>query len=158
MVSLLHRSKTTTESHSVKITLGETRETGVRDPIVFCADYKCSHNIKLAPAVVDQWPDDLRLSDLEPRFVCRLQQARRDPPIRQRADHNGCPLLRHWLDADHDGGNRKGVEKHHHERCHSVAIVAWVECSYDRRVCLIQVNKGLDQGECASSGSNGKRH
>jgi hypothetical protein len=38
---------------------------------VFCADYKCSHNIKLEAAVADQWPDDLRLSDLEPRFVCQ---------------------------------------------------------------------------------------
>jgi hypothetical protein len=26
----------------------------------------------LAPAVVDQWLDDLRLSDMELRFVCKL--------------------------------------------------------------------------------------
>ena len=55
-----------------KITLGEMRETGVRDLIVFCQDYKCSHNIKLEPVMVDQWPDGLRLSDLEPRFVCKV--------------------------------------------------------------------------------------
>jgi hypothetical protein len=32
MVGLLHRSKATTGSRPVKITLGEMRETGVRDP------------------------------------------------------------------------------------------------------------------------------
>ena len=47
------------------------RETGVRDLIVFCADYKFSHNVKLAAMMVDQWPNDLRQSDLEPRFVCK---------------------------------------------------------------------------------------
>ena len=54
-----------------KITLGEMRQTGARGVIVFCEDYRCRHNVKLAPAVDDQWPDDLRLSDLEPRFVCK---------------------------------------------------------------------------------------
>jgi hypothetical protein len=41
------------DERAAKITLGEMRETGVRDPIVICADYKCGHNIKLASAVVD---------------------------------------------------------------------------------------------------------
>jgi hypothetical protein len=53
------------------------RSTGTRGLIVFCSDYRCSHNVTLAPAVVDQWPDDLRLSDLEPRFV-----GRRNPPAK----------------------------------------------------------------------------
>jgi hypothetical protein len=53
-------------------TLGEMRETGARRLIVFCADYKCSHNITLSPAEVDKWPDDVRLSELEPRFVCKV--------------------------------------------------------------------------------------
>ena len=44
----------------------------IRDLIVFCADYTCSHNVKLAPAVVDQWPNDLRLYDLEPSLCARL--------------------------------------------------------------------------------------
>ena len=39
--------------------------------LIYCADYKCRHNVKLAPAEVDQWPDELRLSD-EPRFVCQV--------------------------------------------------------------------------------------
>ena len=53
-----------------KITFGEMRSTGTRGLVVFCSDYRCSHNVTLAPAVVDRWPDELRLSDLEPRFVC----------------------------------------------------------------------------------------
>ena len=35
--------------------------------LVFCADYRCSHCIRL---MADRWPDDARLSDIEPRFVC----------------------------------------------------------------------------------------
>lgn len=50
-----------------KITFGEMRATGVTGVLIYCSDYKCSHHTK-APA--DQWPDDLRLSDIEPRFVC----------------------------------------------------------------------------------------
>jgi hypothetical protein len=37
-----------------KITLGEMRESGVRGLLVYCADYKCSHSIKLEGAVVDR--------------------------------------------------------------------------------------------------------
>ena len=33
-----------------------------------CSDYKCSHHIAVSP---DQWPDDVRLPDLESRFVCK---------------------------------------------------------------------------------------
>jgi hypothetical protein len=29
------------------------------------------HNIKLEPAYVDRWPGEIRLSDLEPRFICK---------------------------------------------------------------------------------------
>jgi hypothetical protein len=36
--------------------------------LVYCADYRCSHSIEM-PA--DRWSDDVRLSDIEPRFVCR---------------------------------------------------------------------------------------
>jgi hypothetical protein len=55
-----------------KITLGEMRATGQRELIIYCSDYHCSHNIKLPAAMVDQWPDDVRLSDLEPHFVCQV--------------------------------------------------------------------------------------
>jgi hypothetical protein len=39
------------------------RPTGI---LVYCADYRCSHSIAM-PA--DRWPDDVRLSDIEPQFV-----------------------------------------------------------------------------------------
>jgi hypothetical protein len=50
-----------------KITFGETRESGVRGVLVCCSDYRCSHYITMS---ADQWPDDLRASDIEHRFVC----------------------------------------------------------------------------------------
>jgi len=52
-----------------KITLDEMREQ-TRSLLVYCADYGCSHSIVLGAAGVDKWPDSVRLSDLEPRFVC----------------------------------------------------------------------------------------
>jgi hypothetical protein len=50
-----------------KITFAEMRASGVRGLLIFCADYHCSHSIEIA---ADAWPDDVRLSDIEPRFVC----------------------------------------------------------------------------------------
>jgi hypothetical protein len=44
------------------------RESGARGMLVYCCDYRCSHSIAIS---ADQWPDDIRLSDLEPRFVCQ---------------------------------------------------------------------------------------
>ena len=41
---------------------------GVRGLLVYCADYRCSHSIAINS---DLWLDDLRLFDIEPRFVCR---------------------------------------------------------------------------------------
>jgi hypothetical protein len=35
--------------------------------LVYCADHKCSHHVTINP---DRWGDDVRLSDLEPPFVC----------------------------------------------------------------------------------------
>ena len=51
-----------------KITFGEMRSSGVRGVLVYCSDYRCSHSIAM-PA--DRWPDDVRLSDIELRFVCK---------------------------------------------------------------------------------------
>jgi hypothetical protein len=51
-----------------KITLGEMRSSGVRGLLIYCADYTCSHSIAIS---ADQWPDHVRLSDLESRFVCK---------------------------------------------------------------------------------------
>jgi hypothetical protein len=51
-----------------KIMLGEMRAFGVRGLMIYCSDYHCSHWIAISG---DRWPDDVRLSDLEPRFTCR---------------------------------------------------------------------------------------
>jgi hypothetical protein len=50
-----------------KITFAEMRDMGVRGVLVYCADYQCSRSIAV---MADQWPDDLRLSDIEDRFTC----------------------------------------------------------------------------------------
>jgi len=56
-----------------KITFGEMRASGGPTGIlVYCADYRCSHSMEMS---ADQWPDDVRLSDIEPRFG--LWKARR---------------------------------------------------------------------------------
>jgi hypothetical protein len=50
-----------------KITFAEMRDSGVRGILVYCSDYRCSHSIAISG---DHWPDGMRLSDLEARFVC----------------------------------------------------------------------------------------
>jgi hypothetical protein len=50
-----------------KITFAEMREM-LRGLLIYCSDYKCSHSTAVN---ADRWPDDLRLSDIEPRFVCQ---------------------------------------------------------------------------------------
>ena len=49
-----------------KITFGEMRESGIRGVLVYCSDHRCSHYVT---ASADPWPDHIRLSDLEPRFI-----------------------------------------------------------------------------------------
>jgi hypothetical protein len=51
-----------------KITLAEMRAAGVRGLLIYCSDYRCSHWIAISG---DRWPHDMRLSYLEPRFVCQ---------------------------------------------------------------------------------------
>lgn len=61
-----------------KITFDDMRELGVRGVLVYCADHRCGHNVALS---ADRWSDDVRLSDLESRFVCQgLRQTRRRYP------------------------------------------------------------------------------
>jgi hypothetical protein len=51
-----------------KISFGEMRAGGGPTGImVYCRDHRCSHSIAMS---ADQWPDDVRLSDIEPGFVC----------------------------------------------------------------------------------------
>src|SRR3954454_6790391 len=44
------------------------RASGARDLLISCADYHCSHSRRLS---AEQWADEVRLSDLEPLFVCK---------------------------------------------------------------------------------------
>src|SRR3954447_697924 len=44
------------------------REMGVRGLLVYCSDYHCSHWTAISG---DQWPDNVRLSDIEQRFTCQ---------------------------------------------------------------------------------------
>jgi hypothetical protein len=55
-------------TRSIKITFGEMRASGIRDLLIYCSDYRCSHSIQMS---ADRWPDDIRLSDIEPLFVCQ---------------------------------------------------------------------------------------
>lgn len=54
-------------SKQVKITFGEMRDSGVTAIIVYCADHRCSHSIKIPNP---EWSDDTRLSDIEGSFIC----------------------------------------------------------------------------------------
>jgi hypothetical protein len=47
--------------------MAQMRASGVRGLLVYYNDFTCSHSL---PISGDQWPDDIRLSDLEPRFTC----------------------------------------------------------------------------------------
>ena len=70
--------------HAQKITLGEVRDMGVRRLLVYCRDHKCSHSIIIS---ADRWDDGVRLSDLEPRFIC------------QACGQRGAELRAHFADA-----------------------------------------------------------
>ena len=52
-----------------KITLGEMRASGPTRLLVYCGDYKCAHSLLID---AERWPDDVRLSDLEPKFTCQV--------------------------------------------------------------------------------------
>jgi hypothetical protein len=56
-------------SHGEKITFGEMRAAGYTGILVYCSDFKCSHSTAIS---AEQWPDDVRLSDIEPQFVCSV--------------------------------------------------------------------------------------
>ena len=56
-----------------KITFAQMRAAGVRSVLVYCADFRCGHSTSLA---ADYWADNVRLSDIEPRFTCCLRLLR----------------------------------------------------------------------------------
>jgi hypothetical protein len=37
--------------------------------LIYCADYRWGH-FNMVPDDAGRWPDDLRISDIEDRFVC----------------------------------------------------------------------------------------
>jgi hypothetical protein len=49
-----------------KITFADMRDMGVRGLLIYCSDYRCSHSTAISG---DRWPDDVRLSDIEPKFT-----------------------------------------------------------------------------------------
>lgn len=63
--SIRRHTPTHAGGRPIKIAFGEMREMGVRGVLVYC---HCGHHIELS---ADRCPDELRLSDLEPRFVCQ---------------------------------------------------------------------------------------
>jgi hypothetical protein len=63
--SVRRHTRTHADGRPLKITFGEMREMGLRGVLVYC---HCGPHVALN---ADLWPDELRLSDLEPRFVCR---------------------------------------------------------------------------------------
>ena len=72
-----------------KITFAEMRDSGARGLLVYCADYRCSHSIAVS---ADRWPDEVQLSDVEPRFTCTSRgNLRRTgctvPPFTSIAEH-----------------------------------------------------------------------
>jgi len=40
---------------------------GVTAVPIYCSDFRCSHSVEM---LADHWPNDVRLSDIESRFVC----------------------------------------------------------------------------------------
>jgi len=53
-------------TNSQKITF-EMRASGVREVLVYCRDHRCSHHVEIS---ADHWADHIRLSDIEPGFLC----------------------------------------------------------------------------------------
>jgi hypothetical protein len=52
-----------------KIAFAEMRATGVRNVLIFCSDHRCGH-FNIVPDDADHWADELRISDIEDKFVC----------------------------------------------------------------------------------------
>jgi len=55
------------------------RASGVRDVLIYCRDHRCSLHITVS---ADRWLDHVRLSDIEPDFVCTACGKRGDAEVR----------------------------------------------------------------------------
>jgi len=56
-----------------RITFAEMRASGVHDVLIYCRDHHCSHHVEIS---ADRWADGVRLSDIEPDFVCTARGKR----------------------------------------------------------------------------------
>ncbi len=81
-----------------KITFGEMRSAGVRQVLIYCSDYRCNHYTKVE-ACADRWPDDVRLSDIEDKFVCTACGKR------------GADIRPDWRTAVQVGSNASAFER-----------------------------------------------
>jgi hypothetical protein len=52
-----------------KISFGVMRAAGVHNVLIYCSNHRCGY-LNIVADDADRWPDDLRLSDIEDRFVC----------------------------------------------------------------------------------------
>src|ERR1019366_1562420 len=87
-----------------KITFGEMRAGGVRGLLIYCSDYQCSHWTAISG---DRWPDDVRLSDIEPRFACQAC-GQRGADVRPNF-HWEQSVQDHSMTAGRHHGEREGV-------------------------------------------------
>jgi hypothetical protein len=70
-----------------KVTFGAMREMGMRGVLIYCVDCCCGHSVALS---ANRWPDDVRLSDIEPRFTCTAR-GRRGADVRPDFHWNKSP-------------------------------------------------------------------
>jgi hypothetical protein len=79
------------------------RDMSVHGLLIYCSDYKCSHHVAISG---DRWPDDVRLSDLEPpRARSNFQ------PISPRSISALPPKADHALVGDFDRLNQFFAKK-----------------------------------------------
>ena len=57
------------DDHPAKNHLRRYARIRLRWLLVDYADYRCSHSVAIS---ADGWPDEVRLSDLEPSFACQV--------------------------------------------------------------------------------------
>ncbi|MCP3382864.1 hypothetical protein NLM31_21080 [Bradyrhizobium sp. CCGUVB4N] len=74
------------DGRPIKITFAEMREMGVRGVLIYCCS--CGHHIAMS---ADRWPDEVRLSDVEPRLVCTAC-GQRGAEVRPNFDGDNPPL------------------------------------------------------------------
>ena len=82
-----------------KITLGEIRASGLRRLLVYCAEYECARSVTIDAG---RWPDHVRLSDLEPLFIC-LACGHRGADIRPHFDRELPETIKLIVSSAQDG-------------------------------------------------------